>query len=243
VLEVKNLYKRFGGLTVISDLNLSVAEGELRCIIGPNGAGKTTLFNLISGRLRPDRGRILFEGTDISGDSVHKIARMGIGRKFQSPAVFDQLSVWDNLAVAGHGHSSNLNLFTTRASPALYQRTEEILQATRLERHRDWMAGTLSHGEKQWLEIGMMMLNDPRLGLLDEPTAGMTLAETAQTAELIRQVFRGRTAIIIEHDISFVRRLDTTVSVLHRGSVMREGRFRDIAADPVVRSVYLGEEA
>ena len=243
MLEIRGLHKRFGGLTVIANLDLSVAAGELRCIIGPNGAGKTTLFNLISGKLRPDKGKILFEGKNICGYSVNRIARMGIGRKFQSPTVFDELSVWDNLAVAGNGHSPNARLFTTSLSSALLGRTEEILETVKLARHRDRSAGALSHGEKQWLEIGMIMLNEPRLVLLDEPTAGMTLMETAQTADLVRKVFRNCTAIIIEHDISFVRRLDSAVTVLHRGGVMREGRFREVAADPLVRSVYLGEEA
>jgi urea transport system ATP-binding protein len=243
MLDIEDVHKRFGGLSILAGLTLRVARGELRCIIGPNGAGKTTLFNLITGRLRPDTGRILFDGRDLAGLRVDQITRLGIGRKFQAPTLFEGMTVWDNLLVAGTGHLPLPSLFARRRDPAIAARAEDILGRVRLSSRRDAPAGDLSHGQKQWLEIGMVMLNDPQLVLLDEPTAGMTLAETAETADLIREVFRDRTAIIIEHDLSFVRRLDTTVTVLYRGAVMRQGPFHEIAADEAVRRVYLGEEA
>jgi urea ABC transporter ATP-binding protein UrtD len=242
MLDIRNLNKRFGGLAIFSDLNLAVGKGELRCIIGPNGAGKTTLFNLITGRLRSDSGEIRFENRDICRVPVHEITRLGIGRKFQAPSVFEEMTVWDNLIVAGTGHRQALRLFTTRLDPDLAARAERVLESVRLAARRNDLAGSLSHGQKQWLEIGIVMLNDPRLVLLDEPTAGMTVAETAETADLIQQVFKDRTAIIIEHDISFVRRLQGRVTVLNRGGVMKEGSFEEIAADAAVRKVYLGEE-
>jgi len=243
MLDIRNLNKKFGGLAIFSDLNLQVGKGELRCIIGPNGAGKTTLFNLITGRLRSDSGEIRFEDRDICRLPVNEIARLGIGRKFQAPSVFEEMTVWNNLMVAGTGHRRAHRLFSTRTDAGLAARAERVLESVRLTARRDDLAGSLSHGQKQWLEIGIVMLNDPRLVLLDEPTAGMTVSETAETADLIQEVFRDRTAIIIEHDISFVRRLDSRVTVLNRGGVMKEGSFDEIAADAAVRKVYLGEEA
>jgi len=243
MLDIRNLNKKFGGLAIFSDLNLQVGKGELRCIIGPNGAGKTTLFNLITGRLRSDSGEIRFEDRDICRLPVNEIARLGIGRKFQAPSVFEEMTVWNNLMVAGTGHRRAHRLFSTRTDAGLAARAERVLESVRLTARRDDLAGSLSHGQKQWLEIGIVMLNDPRLVLLDEPTAGMTVSETAETADLIQEVFKDRTAIIIEHDISFVRRLDSRVTVLNRGGVMKEGSFDEIAADAAVRKVYLGEEA
>ncbi|QEX19091.1 ABC transporter ATP-binding protein [Hypericibacter terrae] len=243
MLDIRNLNKKFGGLAIFSDLNLQVGKGELRCIIGPNGAGKTTLFNLITGRLRSDSGEIRFEDRDICRLPVNEIARLGIGRKFQAPSVFEEMTVWNNLMVAGTGHRRAHRLFSTKTDAGLAARAERVLESVRLTARRDDLAGSLSHGQKQWLEIGIVMLNDPRLVLLDEPTAGMTVSETAETADLIQEVFRDRTAIIIEHDISFVRRLDSRVTVLNRGGVMKEGSFDEIAADAAVRKAYLGEEA
>jgi urea transport system ATP-binding protein len=243
MLDIRNLNKKFGGLAIFSDLNLQVGKGELRCIIGPNGAGKTTLFNLITGRLRSDSGEIRFEDRDICRLPVNEIARLGIGRKFQAPSVFEEMTVWNNLMVAGTGHRRAHRLFSTKTDAGLAARAERVLESVRLTVRRDDLAGSLSHGQKQWLEIGIVMLNDPRLVLLDEPTAGMTVSETAETADLIQEVFKDRTAIIIEHDISFVRRLDSRVTVLNRGGVMKEGSFDEIAADAAVRKAYLGEEA
>ncbi|MEO3427477.1 ATP-binding cassette domain-containing protein [Pelagibius sp. CAU 1746] len=243
MLDIKGLRKSFGGLSIFTNLDLKVEAQELRCIIGPNGTGKTTLFNLITGQLKPDGGVIAFQGRDIGRLRVDEINRLGIGRKFQSPTVFEEMNVWDNLIVAGTGHWAPGRLFSSRVNSALEDRAEDVLRSIRLAGQRQLPASKLSHGQKQWLEIGMVMLNDPRLVLLDEPTAGMTLSETAETADIILDVFRDRTAVVIEHDIAFVRRLDTQVTVLYRGEVLREGKFEEIAADEAVRRVYLGEDA
>ena len=242
MLEINRLHKSFGGLNVFSGLELKVGAGELRCIIGPNGTGKTTLFNLISGRLRPDSGQIIFNGQDISGKSIQQISRLGIGRKFQTPSVFEEMTVWDNLMVAGNAHRRSAALFTHRVDRTRDDRALEILARINLADHRNRLAGNLSHGQKQWLEIGVVILNAPRMILLDEPTAGMTAQETAATADLILNTFHDQTTVIIEHDVSFVRRLGCPITVLYDGKVMREGNFADIAADAAVRRVYLGEE-
>ncbi len=242
MLRIENLTKSFGGLKVFDGLNLEVAEGELRCIIGPNGTGKTTLFNLISGRFKPDSGRIQLRGQDIAGRQVHHISRLGIGRKFQAPSIFEDMTVMGNLLVGGTGRASAGDLLFSRQRRRHLNRIEEILDILQLGDERQRRAGDLSHGQKQWLEIGMVMLNDPDLILLDEPTAGMTPGETARTADLLKTAFKGKTTIVIEHDIPFVRRLRSTVTVLYRGQVMRQGSFDEIAADEAVRRVYLGEE-
>ena len=242
MLDIKNLHKSFGGLKVFKGLDLQVGAGELRSIIGPNGTGKTTLFNLISGRLRPDSGQIIFKGQDISRRNVHQISRLGIGRKFQTPSVFEEMTVWDNLMVAGTAHQKTGTLFTRQRNSVRETRALEILQRINLTDQRHRLAGDLSHGQKQWLEIGVVILNEPEMILLDEPTAGMTAAETAATADLILNTFRDQTTVIIEHDVSFVRRLACPITVLYDGRVMREGSFADIAADVAVRRVYLGEE-
>jgi len=243
MLRIEGLTKSFGGLKVFDGLDLAVAPGELRCIIGPNGTGKTTLFNLISGRLKPDAGRILLRGQEVGGKAVHRISRLGVGRKFQAPSIFEEMTVLDNLLAGGTGRSGVGALLFSRERRRQTERAEEILDVLNLRDERQRRAGDLSHGQKQWLEIGVVMLNDPDLILLDEPTAGMTLAETARTADLLKSAFKGKTTVVIEHDIAFVRRLRSTVTVLYRGTVMRQGSFEEIAADEAVRRVYLGEEA
>ncbi len=243
MLRIEGLTKSFGGLKVFDGLDLAVAPGELRCIIGPNGTGKTTLFNLISGRLKPDGGRILLRGQEVGGKAVHRISRLGVGRKFQAPSIFEEMTVLDSLLAGGTGRSGVRALLFSRERRRQTERAEEILDVLQLREERGRRAGDLSHGQKQWLEIGVVMLNDPDLILLDEPTAGMTLAETARTADLLKSAFKGKTTVVIEHDIAFVRRLRSTVTVLYRGTVMRQGSFEEIAADEAVRRVYLGEEA
>ena len=242
MLKIERLTKSFGGLRVFDGLDLEVGDGELRCIIGPNGTGKTTLFNMITGAIKPDGGRILLRGQEIGGKQVHRISRLGVGRKFQAPSIFEDLTVMENLLTGAAGHERVAGLIWSRGRRRHLERAEEVLQVLQLGERRNDRAGDLSHGEKQWLEIGVVMLNDPDLILLDEPTAGMTLAETARTADLLKTAFRGKTTIVIEHDIAFVRRLRSTVTVLYRGTVMRQGSFEEIANDPAVRSVYLGEE-
>ncbi len=241
MLRIENLHKKFGGLTVMDGLDLNVSAGEIRCIIGPNGTGKTTLFNLITGRLKPDSGSIKIGGRDIGFMRVHEIAQLGVSRKFQSPTIFGDLSVEDNLIIAANGRRSVADLIRSRRHGAT-QRVEDILDRLDFRQYRDSRSGDLSHGQRQWLEIGMVLLNEPDLILLDEPTAGMTLTETARTADLIREVLHGRTTLVIEHDIAFVRRLASPVTVLFRGKVMCEGSFDEVAADEQVQRVYLGED-
>ena len=243
MLKIEQLRKSFGGLHVFNGLDLEVAAGELRCIIGPNGTGKTTLFNMITGRLKADSGKITVNGHDIAGLKVHEISRLGIGRKFQAPTIFEDMTTWDNLLAGAAGRRSISTLLFRSGDKELALRAEEVLETLQLTDRRHIRAGDLSHGQKQWLEIGMVMLNDPDVILLDEPTAGMTLAETARTGELILNTFKGKTTIIIEHDIAFVRQLASKVTVLYRGTVMCEGAFEDVAADERVRRVYLGDEA
>ncbi len=241
VLEIERLYKHFGGMNVTAGLELRIKTGELRCIIGPNGAGKTTLFNLITGRDKPDSGRILINGRNVAGSRVYQIARFGVSRKFQSPSVFQDLTVRENLMVAATGHNSVFDLLRNRHGSAL-AKVEDMLVRLDLAAEGGRGARDLSHGQKQWLEIGMVLLTEPSLVLLDEPTAGMTLAETAKTARLIQSVLKGKTTIVIEHDIAFIRQLGAPVTVLYRGKVLCEGRFDEIAANEEVRRIYLGEE-
>lgn len=239
ILEIQGLVKRFGGLTAINNLSLDIEQDELRCIIGPNGAGKTTLFNLISGRLKPDEGQIIFNGQPIHHLEVQEISRLGIGRKFQSPAVFGNLSVQGNLEVAARGRSSFKQLIFPGPNGAAAM-IEQMLETIELEEKRTWPAHLLSHGEKQWLEIGMVLASRPALLLLDEPTAGMTPAETHKTAQLIRQVSRQVTTVVIEHDLKFIREIGRIVSVLHYGSVLAEGPIGEISENAAVRQAYLG---
>lgn len=231
LLEVRGLTRRFGGVTAVDGVDLQVASGELHCIIGPNGAGKSTLFNLLCGTLRPTAGRIAIAGQEIVGLPVHRFARIGIARKFQVPSIFASMSVRDNLLVA-----------LPAGVPAgdVPERLDEVLERVALAPLADRRAGTLAHGQKQWLEIGMALMCGPRLLLLDEPTAGMTGDETRATAALLRSM-RGRlTTIVIEHDMRFVRDLDCQMSVMHQGKLIAAGRFAEIERDELVRDIYLG---
>lgn len=242
ILEVQNLTKSFGGLRAIDNLSLSVDEGELRCIIGPNGAGKTTLFGLISGYLQPDQGRIVFSGEVLNGLSVEQISQRGIGRKFQAPTIFGELTVLENLQVAVQGKSSLRRLIFARNGQA-HAAVEDILETIELADKRRLPAQSLSHGEKQWLEIGMVLATQPRLLLLDEPTAGMTPAETHKTAQLIRRIARQATTVVIEHDLKFIREIGQIVTVLHYGAILAQGPIDEIAQNQLVRQAYLGTKA
>jgi urea transport system ATP-binding protein len=241
MLQIESLHKTFGGLAVTNGLDLHVKTGELRCIIGPNGAGKTTLFNLITGKDKPNSGRILMHGGNVAGRRVYQIARMGVSRKFQSPSVFENLTVRENLLVAVTGRNTILDLLRSRRG-AFVDTIDDTLERLDLTEAASRRARNLSHGQKQWLEIGMVLLTEPDVVLLDEPTAGMTLAETAKTATLIHSLLKGKTTIVIEHDIAFIRQLAARITVLYRGKVMCEGYFDEIAADPEVRRIYLGED-
>jgi urea ABC transporter ATP-binding protein UrtD len=235
LLRTESLTKAFRGLVANKDINWSIHRGEIRCIIGPNGAGKTTFISMISGHERPTAGRILYAGKNITGLPVFRIARMGILRKFQTPTVFKQLSVLENVELAV--------LATPLPSAERKERIMRTLKQVRLDDLAGELVGTLSHGQRQWLEIGMLLASNARLILLDEPTAGMTAEETRSTGELLHCLVRelGLSAVIIEHDMSFIRDLGAPVTVLHLGQVLAQGSFAEIERDPDVRAVYLGQ--
>lgn len=240
-LVVKNLSKRFGGLEAVHSINLSVRSRELRCIIGPNGAGKTTLFNMITGQVKPDGGQVIFEGKDITGMKQYKISRRGIIRKFQVPTVFEDLIVADNLIIAAMGgHRLGCKNFFCRDDQETLDLANEIMEAIHLSDRANELAAHLSHGEKQWLEIGMVLAHRPRLMLLDEPTAGMSPHETKETSEIIKRISKDITTVVIEHDIKFLKQIGENVTVMHQGAVLVEGTFDEVANMQQVRDVYLG---
>jgi urea ABC transporter ATP-binding protein UrtD len=234
LLRTEGLRKRFRGLVANDDIDFSLEAGHIRCIIGPNGAGKTTFISMISGHLPPSGGRIWFKGQDVTRLPAYRRAQMGIARKFQTPSVFDRLSVHGNLELAALGKSVPPQ--RRRA------RIDEVLELTRLEEERGLAASALSHGQRQWLEIGMLLANRAELLLLDEPTAGMTSEETRATGELIGALasIHRLSVIIIEHDINFIRGLKAPITVLHLGRVLLQGSFDEVSENEEVRNVYLG---
>ena len=231
----------FDGFRALNELSLVLEAGEMRAVIGPNGAGKTTMMDVITGKTRPDTGRVVFgTDTDLTRLDEPSIAALGIGRKFQKPTVFEPHTVWDNLLLALAGDRRPRFSMWARETSAERQRIDAILDTTRLGDHRARRAADLSHGQKQWLEIGMLLAQEPQLLLVDEPVAGMTDAETAQTAELLREINRTRSVVVVEHDMAFVRALGVKVTVLHEGSVLSEGSIDHVSEDPRVIEVYLG---
>jgi len=244
LLEVRGATKDFGGLRVLRGVDLAIGAGELRCIIGPNGCGKTTLFNVITGAFPPDTGRVLFRGEDITGEPPHRIARLGIGRKFQVPGIYPTLSVAENLEVPRVGRPGVRRLRRARSpSTGVAPSMSALLRELGLGGETLRPAGTLAHGLKQWCEIAMLESAQSQLLLLDEPTAGMSVAETAATVELIRrlQTERGTAVLVIEHDMSFVRALGCPVVVMLRGTVLIEGSYGEVHEHPDVRQAYLGQ--
>ena len=231
----------FDGFRALNELSLVLEAGEMRAVIGPNGAGKTTMMDVITGRTRPDQGRVVFAADiDLTRLDEPAIAALGIGRKFQKPTVFEPHTVWDNLLLALAGDRRPRFTLRARESATERRRIGEILATTRLEDVKDRRAADLSHGQKQWLEIGMLLAQEPQLLLVDEPVAGMTDAETEQTAELLREINRTRSVVVVEHDMAFVRALDVKVTVLHEGAVLSEGSIDHVSDDPRVIEVYLG---
>jgi urea transport system ATP-binding protein len=231
----------FDGYRALNELSLAIEPGEMRAVIGPNGAGKTTMMDVITGKTRPDAGQVVFgDNTDLTRLDEPDIAALGIGRKFQKPTVFESHSVWDNLLLALAGSRTPRFTLFARQSTDERRRIDEILATTRLADHRYRLAAELSHGQKQWLEIGMLLAQEPRLLLLDEPVAGMSDSETEQTAELLCDINQTRSIVVVEHDMAFVRALDVRVTVLHEGSVLSEGSIDHVSADPRVVEVYLG---
>src|SRR5688500_18417488 len=229
LLYLDNVSVSFDGFRALNALSLVVEKGEMRAIIGPNGAGKTTMMDVITGKTRPDQGEALFRGThDLTRLDETAIAGLGIGRKFQKPTVFDSHTVGDNLLLSLAGPRSPTNLLFGRPRPDTAERIDEILQTTKLTAHRDRLAGALSHGQKQWLEIGMLLAQEPALLLVDEPVAGMTDAETEETAELLKEINRDSTVVVVEHDMTIVRDLGVRVTVLHERSVIDESNMIDV---------------
>jgi urea transport system ATP-binding protein len=231
----------FDGFRALNALSLTLNEGEMRAMVGPNGAGKTTMMDVITGKTRPDSGKVVFgKDTDLTRLDEPAIASLGIGRKFQKPTVFEPHTVWDNLLLALAGDRGTKFTMFARETPAERRRIESLLETTRLAEQRNRRAADLSHGQKQWLEIGMLLAQEPQLLLVDEPVAGMTDAETEQTAVLLREINRTRSVVVVEHDMAFVRALGVKVTVLHEGSVLSEGSIDFVSDDPRVIEVYLG---
>ena len=241
LLYLNGVTVAFDGFRALNNLALEVEPGEMRAIIGPNGAGKTTMMDVITGKTRPDTGEVYFDGVhDLTRLDEAQIALLGIGRKFQKPTVFDSHTVYDNLDLALKADHRVRATLWARETPAERGRIDEILQTIRLTGVRDRLAGSLSHGQKQWLEIGMLLAQDPKLLLVDEPVAGMTDNETRQTAELLKEINKERTVVVVEHDMTFVRDLGVKVTCLHEGSVLAEGSIDEVSNNERVVEVYLG---
>jgi len=243
MLTVEDVSKTYDGFKAITDLTFYLFEGELRTVIGPNGAGKSTFFDLITGRAKPDKGKIEFGfDTDLTTMNEYEINRLGVGRKFQTPSVFTEHTVFNNLVLSLKGSRGVFASIFKRHSSTDCDRIDELLKLIRLDGKRDWKAGQLAHGEKQWLEIGMLLAQDPKILLVDEPAAGMTDEETHRTGELLISLAGKHSIIVIEHDMTFVKQIarDGQVTVLHQGSVLCEGKFDAVQSNPKVREVYLG---
>ncbi len=241
LLYVNGVSVTFDGFRALNNLSLVLAPGEMRAVIGPNGAGKTTMMDVITGKTRPNQGQVVFRAaTDLTKLDEPAIASLGIGRKFQKPTVFEAHTVWDNLLLALAGDRRPRFTLLARETAEERRRIGAILQTTRLTELRRRRAGDLSHGQKQWLEIGMLLAQEPQLLLVDEPVAGMTDAETEQTAALLRDINRTRSVVVVEHDMAFVRALGVKVTCLHEGSVLSEGTIDHVSEDPKVVEVYLG---
>jgi urea transport system ATP-binding protein len=231
----------FDGFKAINNLSIIVYPAEMLAIIGPNGAGKTTMMDIITGKTRPDDGQVMFDGrTDLTKLDEAAIANLGIGRKFQKPTVFESHTVWDNIEMALKKPRGVFATLFYSADAADRARIEEILETVRLIARRDDYAADLSHGQKQWLEIGMLLAQDPKLLLVDEPVAGMTDSETVETAKLLREIAKTRSVVVVEHDMSFVRELGSRVTCLAEGAVLSEGSLDQVSANPVVIERYLG---
>lgn len=231
ILETRGLTKRFGGVPAVDGVDFKLGEGELRCLIGPNGAGKSTFFKMITGQLSPTTGRVLFRGADVTGEERHRLAKHGIGIKTQVPSLFDGLDVRESLHLAARRF---------HAATDAKRIVESILAETRLDAVAGRKVGELAHGQRQWVELGMVLAREPLLLLLDEPTAGMTQDETARTAALIAAMRQRRAMIVVEHDMHFVRMIAEAVTVFHQGRILMEAPIGEVLRDPRVREVYLG---
>jgi urea transport system ATP-binding protein len=243
VLALEGVTKTFDGFKAINDLNFYLNEGELRVIIGPNGAGKSTMLDLVTGRTRPDRGTIEYgKDTDLTALNEYQINRLGIGRKFQTPSVYIDHTVFENILLSLEGSRTVWSALLSRTTPAQRDRIQEVLAVVGLTDKAAWIAGSLSHGQKQWLEIGMLLAQNPKLLLVDEPAAGMTDEETHKTGQLLMNLAGRHSIIVIEHDMTFVRQIARQVTVLHQGSVLCEGTVDEVQNNERVIEVYLGRK-
>ena len=241
ILYLEDITGSFDGFKALNDLTLYIETGELRCIIGPNGAGKTTLMDVITGKTRADHGKAFFgQRVDLQRLSEPEIATLGIGRKFQKPTVFEFHTVFENLELAMHADKRVWPTLLARLNGEQRDRIDEVTALIGLSDHMHRPAGSLAHGQKQWLEIGMLLMQNPLLLLVDEPVAGMTQQEVEATADLLTRLAGDHSVVVVEHDMEFVRSIARTVTVLHEGSVLAEGPFEKIQSDPKVREVYLG---
>jgi urea transport system ATP-binding protein len=241
LLAVEDLSVSFDGFKAVDALTFYVDENEIRVIIGPNGAGKTTVLDLICGRTRPTGGSIRFRNRDLAALSEHQIVRAGIGRKFQTPSIYEDLSVSENLEISFPRGRSVFGALAFKRDAAVRERIDEVAETIFLADELDLRAETLSHGQKQWLEIGMLLIQQPDLLMLDEPVAGMSVSERQKTAELLHRIIRDRSVIVIEHDMKFVEDIAHKVTVLHQGRIIAEGPMSKVKTDPKVIEVYLGQ--
>lgn len=242
ILTCENVVVSFDGFKAVNEMNLRLHEGELRFLIGPNGAGKTTMLDVICGKVKPASGKLHFQSDiDLTRKKENQIAELGIGRKFQAPSIFHQLTVRENLELA---MSQNRSVFATlfaKMDRAAEQRIEQQLEVIGLTKQIHARAGSLSHGEKQWLEIGMMLMQEPKVLLLDEPVAGMTDKETEKTGELLKEITKNCSVVVVEHDMDFVRSFASKVTVMHEGKLLKEGSMKEVQEDAIVAEVYLGQ--
>lgn len=242
-LEIKNLSVNFSGFQAVDKVNLNIDKGETRVLIGPNGAGKTTIIDMITGKTVPTSGEILLNGVNIAGKTPDAIAqRFNVGRKFQGPNVFDYMTVWENVEVALAGNSSVLKTFLYKKTKEIKKEIDEILFKINLYEKKDVVTTSLSHGERQWLEIGMVIAQKAEIITLDEPTAGMTADETYKTGELIKTLMKDKIVLVVEHDIDFVKQIAQKITVLHQGKLLAEGTYEEITSNPEVMRVYLKKE-
>ena len=242
LLNLKDVSVSFEGFLALNNLNLTLSKGELRAVIGPNGAGKTTFLDVITGKVKPTKGDVFFKGKSLVGKKEHKIARIGVGRKFQSPRVFENLSVQKNLEISVSQYSSTIKLIANKPSEIKLEEVKKLMKIVNLSSQSEIKAGSLSHGQKQWLEIAMLLGQKPALMLIDEPVAGLTDEETELTADLLKSLSGENTVLVIDHDMDFIRRLESNVTVLNQGSVLCEGSMDEIQSDPKVIEVYLGKQ-
>lgn len=239
-LELKNLTVEFNGFRAVNEVNMTIQKGELRTLIGPNGAGKTTIIDMVTGKTKPTYGNILLDGVSIAGKEPYEISgKFKIGRKFQGPNVFDYMTVEENIEVALSGFHTLGKTFLYKRTGAIKDEMEQIMEEIQLKEKRDTLPIYLSHGQRQWLEIGMILAQKPEIVTLDEPTAGMTADETYKTGELILNVMKDKTLIVVEHDIDFVKQISDKITVLNAGEILAEGTYEEITSNPEVVRVYL----